>query len=161
MAKDLNKVMMTGRLGKDVELRVTPSGSSVATFSVASGRAAKQQDGNYQDQTEWFRVVAWDKLAEICANFLKKGSHVYIEGRLQTREWQDNTGQKRYSTEVIASDMMMLDSKRSTEEGGGNNNGNGNYQSNNAAPARSSGGNSSRNSNPFEEDDLEPEDIPF
>jgi len=153
MARDLNKVMLTGRLGKDVELRVTPGGSSVATFSVASSRNIKEGDG-WKEQTEWFRVVAWEKLAETCANFLKKGSHVFIEGRLQTREWQDNTGQKRYSTEVIASEMYMLDSKRSQEEGGGGNN----YQSN-GTPARSSAG--SRNSNPFEDDDLEPEDIPF
>jgi single-strand DNA-binding protein len=151
MAKDLNKVMLTGRLGKDVELRVTPSGSSVATFSVASSRNVRDGD-SWKEQTEWFRVVAWEKLAETCANYLKKGSHVFIEGRLQTREWQDNSGQKRYSTEVIATDMYMLDSKRGQEEGG-------NYQSNGSAPARSAA--PSRNSNPFEDDDLEPEDIPF
>jgi single-strand DNA-binding protein len=153
MARDLNKVMLTGRLGKDVELRVTPNGSSVATFSVASSRNIKDGD-SWKEQTEWFRVVAWEKLAETCANYLKKGSHVFIEGRLQTREWTDNTGQKRYSTEVIANDMYMLDSKRNQEEGGGN------YQSN-GTPARSAAGNGNRNSNPFEEDDLEPEDIPF
>ena len=119
MARDLNKVMLTGRLGKEVELRVTPNGTSVATFSVASGRNMKQPDGSYKEQTEWFRVVAWDRLAETCSNYLKKGSHVFIEGRLQTREWQDQQGQKRYSTEVIASDMVMLDSKRQSQEDGG------------------------------------------
>ncbi len=119
MAKDLNKVIITGRLGKEVELRVTPNGSSVASFSVASGRSQKMPDGSYKDQTEWFRVVAWEKLAEICANYLKKGSHVFIEGRLQTREYTDKDGVKRYSTELIASDMTMLDSKRQSQEDGG------------------------------------------
>lgn len=152
MARDLNKVMLTGRLGKDVELRVTPSGTSVATFSVASGRNVRDGD-SWKDETEWFRVVAWRELADRNADRLKKGTHVFIEGRLQTREWQDNTGQKRYSTEVIANDILFLEPKRSQEEGGG-----GNYQSN-GTPARS-GATSNRNSNPFE-DDLEPEDIPF
>ncbi len=163
MARDLNKVMLTGRLGKDVELRVTPSGSAVATFSVASGRSVKQSDGSYQDQTEWFRVVAWEKLAETCSNFLKKGSHVYIEGRVQTRKYMDKNNQEQTIVEVIANEMLMLESKRGQEEGGGsyqqagNNYSNGNGK---AAPARSAA--PSRNSNPFEEDEMqEPEDIPF
>ncbi|HEX2911366.1 MAG TPA: single-stranded DNA-binding protein [Chloroflexia bacterium] len=116
MARDLNKVMLTGRLGRDVELRVTPSGTSVATFSVASSRNVREGDGR-KEQTEWFRVVAWDRLAETCANYLKKGSRVYIEGRLQTRDWTDQQGQKRTTSEVIATDMMMLDSKPRQEEG--------------------------------------------
>src|SRR5689334_21751368 len=148
MARDLNKVMFTGRLGGDPELRYLPNGNAVATFSVASGRSVKQPDGSYQDQTEWFRVVAWEKLAETCANFLKKGSHVFIEGRLQTRKYQDKNNQEQRITEVVANEMLMLDSKRSQEEGGGSSN----YQSN-GTPARS-GATSNRNSNPFE-DDLE------
>ncbi|NWJ96643.1 MAG: single-stranded DNA-binding protein [Chloroflexi bacterium] len=155
MAKDLNKVMITGRLGKDVDLRVTPNGNSVATFSVASGRNVKDGDG-WKEQTEWFRVVAWEKLAENCSNLLKKGSHVFIEGRLQTREWQDKEGQKRYSTEVIATDMYMLDSKRSQEDGSGGSGGE--YQSN-TAPSRNKPA-PRRNDNPFD-DEAEPEDIPF
>jgi single-strand DNA-binding protein len=152
MARDLNKVMLTGRLGKDVDLRVTPNGRAVATFSVASGRNVKEGD-TWKEQTEWFRVIAWEKLAETCANYLKKGSHVFIEGRLQTKEWQDKEGQKRYTTEVIASDMYMLDSKRSQEEDGSSS-----YQSN-AAPTRKPA--PSRNDNPFDDDDVSPEDIPF
>jgi single-strand DNA-binding protein len=154
MAKDLNKVMLTGRLGKDVELRVIPSGTAVATFSVASSRNVKDGD-SWKEQTEWFRVVAWEKLAETCANYLKKGSHVFIEGRLQTKEWQDKEGQKRYTTEVIATDMYMLDSKRSQEEGSSS--GSGSNQSN-TAPTRKPA--PSRNDNPFD-DDMSPEDLPF
>lgn len=102
--------MITGRLGKDVELKVTPSGTSLATFSVASSRNIKIGD-EFKEQTEWFRVVAWEKLADTCANYLHKGSKVFVEGRLQTREYTATDGQKKYSTEVVATDMTMLDSK--------------------------------------------------
>ncbi len=161
MARDLNKVMLTGRLGKDVELRVTPNGRSVATFTVASGRSVRDGEG-YKDQTEWFRVVAWEKLAETCSNYLHKGSHVFIEGRLQTREWQDKEGQKRFSTEVIATDMTMLDAKGQNSGGGSGdiNEAWDNAGSSNAG-GRSSTGNRSK-SNDFDsggETDLE--DIPF
>jgi single-strand DNA-binding protein len=112
MAKDLNKVMLTGYLGADPEMRYTPQGSAVTTFRVASGRAWKSADGTQHDDTEWFRVVSWDKLAEICNQYLTKGTRVYIEGRLQTRKWQDKeTGQDRYLTEVIAQDMIILSSR--------------------------------------------------
>ncbi|NWG22477.1 MAG: single-stranded DNA-binding protein [Chloroflexi bacterium] len=109
MAKDLNKVMLTGHLGADPEMRFTPQGSAVTTFRVASNRSWKSGDGAQHDDTEWFRIVAWEKLAEICNEYLKKGTRVYIEGRLQTRSWDDkNTGEKRYMTEVIAQDMIIL-----------------------------------------------------
>lgn len=133
MARDLNKITISGRLGKDVELKVIQSGSAVAKFTVASGRSFKQPDGNYKEQTEWFNVVAWEKLAETCANFLKKGSHVIIEGRVQTRDWLDEQGQKRYMTEVIASDMYMLDKRQ--DGGGGNNNSEVDDSWDNAEPA--------------------------
>src|SRR3712207_6618082 len=109
MAKDLNKVMIIGRLGKDPEMRYTPGGSPVTTFSVAAGRQWKDGSGEVREETEWFNVVTWNKLAEICNEHLRKASRVYIEGRLQTRQWQDQDGQTRYRTEVIASDMIMLD----------------------------------------------------
>lgn len=113
MAKDLNKVMLTGHLGADPEMRYTPQGSAVTTFRVASGRTWKSADGTQHDDTEWFRVVAWDKLGEICNQYLAKGTRVYVEGRLQTRKWTDQqTGQDRYSTEVIANDMIILSSKQ-------------------------------------------------
>ena len=111
MAKDLNKVMIIGRLGKDPEMRYTASGSPVTTFSVAAGRQWKDSNGEAREETEWFNVVTWNKLAEICNEHLRKASRVYIEGRLQTRQWQDQEGQTRYRTEVIASDMIMLDNK--------------------------------------------------
>jgi single-strand DNA-binding protein len=111
MAKDLNKVMIIGRLGKDPEMRYTPGGSPVTTFSVAAGRQWKDGNGELHEETEWFNVVTWNKLAEICNEHLRKASRVYIEGRLQTRQWQDADGLSHYRTEVIASDMIMLDSR--------------------------------------------------
>jgi single-strand DNA-binding protein len=151
MARDLNKVMLTGRLGKDVELRYTPNGNPVATFSVASNRPIKQQDGNWSDQTEWFRVVAWEKLAERCSQQLVKGRHIYIEGRLQTREWTDQQGQKRYTTEVIATDMMTLDKKPEGMHSG-------DEWSNAPAPSASK----QRGGSDFDDfEDVGPEDIPF
>ena len=110
--KSLNKVILIGNLGKDPELRYTNSGVPVGTFSLATNEQWKDSEGNVQERTEWHNIVAWQKLAEICAEYLKKGSKVYIEGRLQTKSWEDkNTGQKRYSTEIVANDMIMLDPK--------------------------------------------------
>ena len=112
MAKELNKVQLTGRLGADPEMRITPQGHAVTTFRVASNRSWRGADGEAHEDTEWFRVVAWNKLAEICNQFLVKGARVYVEGRLQTRQWHDQEGQARSSTEVIAIDMIMLDTRR-------------------------------------------------
>ena len=112
MARSLNKVMLIGNLGKDPELRYTTSGTAVATFSLATNEAWRDADGNTQERTEWHNIVAWKKLAEICGEWLKKGKTVYIEGRIQTRSYEDkNTGTKRYITEIVASDMLMLDGK--------------------------------------------------
>lgn len=115
MARDLNKVMIIGRLGRDPEMRYTPGGSPVTTFSVATSRQWKDGNGETREETEWFNVVAWNKLAEICNDYLRKASRVYIEGRLQTRQWQDQEGQTRYRTEVIATDMIILDSRSSRD----------------------------------------------
>lgn len=110
MARSLNKVMLIGNLGADPEVRHTPSGASVANFNVATSRSWNK-DGKREEKTDWHRIVAWDRLAEICQQYLKKGSKVYIEGRIETRSWDDAaTGQKRYMTEVIANEMIMLDS---------------------------------------------------
>jgi single-strand DNA-binding protein len=114
MAKDLNKVMIIGRLGADPEARFTPAGTAVTTFRVAAGRQWKSADGATQEETEWFRVVAWDRLAEFCRDYLAKGRRVYVEGRLRTRTWQDQDGQDRAITEVIASDVILLDSYPAT-----------------------------------------------
>ncbi len=111
MAKDLNKVMLTGHLGADPEMRYTAQGSAVTTFRVASNRSWKSTDGTQHDDTEWFRIVAWEKLAEICNQYLTRGTRVYVEGRLQTRKWQDQSGQDRYITEVVAQDMIILSSR--------------------------------------------------
>lgn len=145
MARDINKVTISGHLGKDVELKVIPSGSAMAKFSVASGRAVKQQDGTFKDHTEWFNVIAWERLAETCANYLKKGSHVLIEGRIQTRDWLDDQGQKRYMTEVVATDLYMLDKKQ--DGGGGNNNSEVDDNWDNAEPASTFANNRSNSSN--------------
>jgi single-strand DNA-binding protein len=111
MAKDLNKVQLTGHLGADPEMRYTAQGSAVTTFRVASGRTWKDKEGTQHDDTEWFRIVAWDKLGEICNQYLTKGTRVYVEGRLQTRKWTDRDGQDRYTSEVIAQDMIILSSR--------------------------------------------------
>jgi single-strand DNA-binding protein len=112
MSKDLNKVQMTGRLGADPEMRFTPQGHAVTTFRVASNRSWRTPDGESHEDTEWFRVVAWNKLAEICNQWLSKGSRVYVEGRMQTRQWQDQEGQTRYLSEVVANDMIILSGRR-------------------------------------------------
>jgi len=115
----VNKVILIGRLGSDPELRYTPNGDAVANFRIATNRVWKDKEGNQQEKTEWHRIVAWRKLAERCGDYLRKGSHVYIEGRLETRSWQDQSGNKRYITEIIASRMQMLEAKgevRATEQ---------------------------------------------
>lgn len=113
MAKDLNKVLLIGRLGQDPELKYTQSGIAVVKFSLATSQQWKDQDGNTQDRTEWHNVVAWRRLAEICAEYLKKGSKVYLEGGLSTSSWEDENKKKHYRTEVVLNDMIMLDSKGS------------------------------------------------
>ncbi|HEV2491048.1 MAG TPA: single-stranded DNA-binding protein [Candidatus Acidoferrales bacterium] len=107
----VNKAILVGRLGRDPETRYTGSGQAVANFTLATDSTYKDRAGERQKRTEWHRIVAWGKLAEICQQYLKKGSQVYIEGRLQTREWEDKSGQKRTTTEIVASDMRMLGSR--------------------------------------------------
>ena len=107
----LNRVTIMGHLGQDPEVKYTQSGNAVANFSVAAAEKWKDKSGEPQEHTEWFRVSAWGKLAEICGQYLTKGAAVYIEGKLRTRKWQDKDGQDRYTTEVIASSMQMLGGK--------------------------------------------------
>ena len=107
----VNKVILVGRLGRDPEVRYTPSGSPVANFSLATDEAWKDKNGEKQQRTEWHNIVVWDKLAEICGQYLTKGKLVYLEGRLQTREWDDRDGVKRRTTEVVVTNMVMLGSK--------------------------------------------------
>ena len=106
----VNKVILIGRLGKDPEMRYTPDGTAIANFTIATSEEWKDKStGNKQERTEWHRIVAFRRLAEICGEYLSKGKQVYIEGRLQTREWEDKNGNKRYTTEIVASQMQMLD----------------------------------------------------
>lgn len=109
MARDLNKVMVIGNLGKDPEMRFTADGTPVTSFSVAVNRMTGSMGGERRQETDWFTIVAWRKLAETCNQYLAKGKRVYIEGRLQTRSWQDKEGQTRYQTEIIANDVIFLD----------------------------------------------------
>ncbi|MGH2459668.1 MAG: single-stranded DNA-binding protein [Chloroflexota bacterium] len=107
----LNKVMIIGNLGRDPEMRYTPNGTAVTSFSVAVSRRWNAQDGQQQEETEWFNVVAWSKLAETCNQSLSKGRRVYVEGRLQTRSWDGQDGQKHHRTEVVAATVLFLDSR--------------------------------------------------
>ena len=108
MSRGLNKVMIIGRLGKDPEMRYTPSGRPVTTFSVATSRSWNTSDGERKTETEWFNVVAWSGLAEVCKQYLTKGQQVYIEGRLQSRQWEDENGKRHSSVEIVANEMIIL-----------------------------------------------------
>src|SRR4030067_2462055 len=111
MARSLNKVMLLGNLTRDPELRYTPQGTAVCTFGMATNKQWKTESGDTKDEAEFHRIVAWTKLAEICAQLLKKGRRVYVEGRLRTRSWQGQDGAQRQTTEIVISDMVLLDSK--------------------------------------------------
>jgi single-strand DNA-binding protein len=104
----VNKAILIGNLGRDPEIRYAPSGAAIATFTLATNESWNNREGQREERTEWHRVVAFGKLAEICGQYLKKGKQVYIEGRLQTRAWDDRQGNKRYTTEIVASTMTML-----------------------------------------------------
>jgi len=116
----VNKVILIGNLGKDPEIRYAPSGSAICNVTIATSRVSKDKtSGERQEQTEWHRVVMFDRLAEIAGEYLKKGKSVYIEGRLQTRKWTDKEGVERYSTEIIANEMTMLGSREGAAGGSG------------------------------------------
>ncbi len=114
MSRGLNKVMLIGHLGRDPEMRYTPSGRPVTSFSLAINRTWNTSAGERQSETEWFNIVAWGNLAEICKQHLTKGQQVYIEGRLQTRRWDDKEGNKHLTTEVVASEMLIIGDRRET-----------------------------------------------
>ena len=118
----INKVILVGRLGKDPEIKSTPGGQTVAKFTMATDEKFTDKSGEKQERTEWHNIVAWARLAEICGQYLRKGSLVYIEGSIRTDSWEDKeSGQKRYRTEIVAREMKMLDRKRDSggDEGGG------------------------------------------
>jgi len=135
-SSSLNKVMLIGNLGSDPEMRFTPSGNPVTTFRIATNRVYNTPEGERKEETEWFSIVTWSKLAETCNQYLTKGQKVYCEGRIHTRTWDGQDGQKHYRTEIIASQVIFLDKK--------------------AAPA-----NTDEKGEEIEPGEIEPQDIPF
>ena len=156
MARGVNKVILIGNLGNDPETKFLPSGGSVTNVSLATSESWKdKQTGQMQERTEWHRVVFFNKLAEIAGEYLKKGSKVYVEGSLRTRKWQGQDGQDRYTTEIVVSEMQMLDGRG---EGGGAQSRQGGYSApaqSGAAPAAAAGGGYAAPSGDFDDD------IPF
>jgi single-strand DNA-binding protein len=151
MARGINKVILVGNLGNDPDIRYTAGGAAVANISVATTDSWKDKEsGEQQDRTEWHRVVFFGRLAEIVGEYLKKGSQVYLEGRLQTRKWQDKSGNDRYTTEIVANDMQMLGGRAGG--GMGNNEQSAPPMSNNAPSA---------NAAPAADNDFVDDDIPF
>lgn len=149
MARGVNKVTLIGNLGADPEIRYTANGSAVANIRLATAESWRDREsGEQQERTEWHRVVFFSRLAEIVAEYLKKGAQVYIEGRLQTRKWQDKDGNDRYTTEIVANEMQML---------GGRGAGGGSFD-NQSAPSSNAGGSKSNAEPPMEDFD---DDIPF
>ncbi len=155
MAKSVNKVILIGNLGKDPEVKYTPNGTAVAKFSLATNERYKDKAGEWQDRTEWHNIVAWQKLAELAGEYLKKGRSVYIEGRIRTHSWDDKqSGQKKYMTEIVANDLVFLGGPREVGEGGG---GHGRP----AAAAAGSEAPSAPPENPAQGAEITDEDIPF
>ncbi|MCL2340873.1 MAG: single-stranded DNA-binding protein [Proteobacteria bacterium] len=142
----INKVILIGNLGADPEIRYTQSGTPFASFRIATTERWKGQDGQMQEQTEWHSIVAWRRLAEICGEYLAKGSRVFIEGKLQTRKWQDQNGNDRYTTEIVAREMKML----SPRSGGGGSGG-----------GEHGGGSQGYGAEPFAEPPPMGDDVPF
>ncbi|MCC2607712.1 single-stranded DNA-binding protein [Planctobacterium marinum] len=118
-SRGINKVIIVGNLGQNPEVKYMPNGNAVTNISVATSESWKDQQGQLQERTEWHRIVMFRKLAEIAGQYLQKGSQVYIEGKLQTRKWQDQNGQDRYTTEIVADNMQMLGGRQGGNEGGG------------------------------------------
>ncbi len=134
-SRGVNKVILVGNVGQDPEVRYMPNGNAVANLSVATSESWKDQQGQMQERTEWHRVTMYRRLAEIAGEYLRKGSQVYLEGKLQTRKWQDQQGQDRFTTEIIADQMQMLGGRG--QEGGSS--GGGNYQPRQSAPQQGGG----------------------
>ena len=142
----VNKVILVGNLGRDPEMRSLPSGQPVANFSVATSRRYKDRDGNRKDETEWHNVVCFGKQAEIAGQYLTKGKMIFVEGRIQTRSWEDKEGKKQYRTEIICENFQMLGSKGDGGGGGG--------QRESGAGAPSGGGHEGAGSGDFQDDDI-------
>jgi single-strand DNA-binding protein len=155
----VNKVILIGNLGRDPEVRYTPSGAAVCNVSVATTRNWKNRDsGEKQEETEWHRVVFYDRLAEIAGEYLKKGRPVYVEGRLKTRKWQDKEGKDNYTTEIVADQMQLLGSREGMGSGGGGGEDHGEGRSAAPAPRAPASKPAAKSSTGF--DDMD-DDIPF
>jgi len=162
VARGVNKVILVGNLGSAPETRHTPSGNPITSFSIATSESwLDKQTGQRQERTEWHRIVCFSKLAEICQQYLHKGSQVYIEGSLRTNKWQDKNGVERSTTEIIATDIQMLGSRNSNDGGSSNNSyNNGGYQPSYNNKSNFSPPNNSNNNNPKPNDTFD-DDIPF
>ena len=161
----VNKVILVGRLGRDPETRYTGGGQAVANFSMATDETYKDKNGERQKRTEWHKIVVWSKLAEIAQQYLKKGSLLYLEGRLQTREWQDKEGQKRTTTEIVATNFRMLGGRAEGAAAGGGGGSSarsgGDDMESHAAPADDSYGGGSGAGHSPSGPEISDEDIPF
>ena len=161
MARGVDKVILVGNLGRDPEIRYTPNGAAVANVTIATSDSWKdRQTGEQQERTEWHRVVFFNRLAEIVGEYLKKGSQIYIEGRLQTRKWQDQSGQDRYTTEIVANEMQMLGSRGAGGAMGGGDGFDQSRPASGGADSRRSAGGSNNAPAPSAFDDFD-DDIPF
>ena len=155
----VNKAILVGNLGRDPELRTTPNGQSVVNFTLATSETWNDKSGERQERTEWHRIVAWGKTAEMCNQYLSKGRTVYIEGRIQTREWEDKDGAKRYTTEINASTVNFIGPRQDGAGGGGGGagGGGGNYGGGGGAPSDGGGapsGGGGMDSSPPMDDDI-------
>jgi single-strand DNA-binding protein len=158
----VNKVILVGNLGKDPELRYTASGTAVANFSLATTERYKDRDGNSQEKTEWHNIVVWRQLAEICGKYLTKGKQIYIEGKIQTRSYDDRDGNKRYITEIVVDQMQMLGRAGDDNSGGGGGGGYQRREQRQERPASNSRPQQSPQQNQYEEPPFNPDDdIPF
>ena len=155
----LNKAMIIGNLGRDPEMRYTPSGQAVTQFTVAVNRNHKDAAGEWQEETEWFRVVAWGPVGERAAEYLRKGNKVYVEGRMQTRQWEDKDGQKRYTTELVADRVQNLERRNRDEGDPGFQPRTGERPAGAPAGAPNGGGSGSAGRDPLSDADLD--DLPF
>ena len=159
MSRSVNKVILIGHLGKDPEVKFTPSGMPVAKFSIATSDRHKDKDGNWQERTDWHNLVAFQRTAEIIGEYCKKGSQIFIEGKLQTSSWDDKeTGQKKYKTEVVVNELVLLGGRG---QGGGSGEGGGGYSR--GASAQGGGGNNfdQRAPEPEHASQITDDDIPF
>ena len=165
MARGINKVILVGNLGKDPEIRYSAAGAAIANITIATSDSWKDKNtGEKQERTEWHRVVFFNRLAEVVGEYLKKGSQVYIEGRLQTRKWQDKDGQDRYTTEIVASEMQMLGGRSAPADSGGQSSSQGaaqnSHNTQNSSPPRQQRSSAHPQDPPAGFDDFS-DDIPF